>query len=144
MKATIERVQIPDTQIIIRDISLKTVVETGIRIANQAKALSPWLTGQLRNSISVATKDQTGIRLNTEGGKLAPPLDQSGLREMEAYVGSNVEHAVYKEYGTKNKDGSKRMQADPFLRPAVEVVTGREPAQIMKEINNRTWDSKGI
>ena len=48
----------------IREASEKLVLEMAIKLANQAKLLAPVDLGQLRNSISVATKNQTGIELN--------------------------------------------------------------------------------
>ena len=62
----------------IRGASEKMVLEMAIRLANQAKLLAPVDLGQLRNSISVATKNQTGIELNKHAGEKAPPLEQTG------------------------------------------------------------------
>ena len=79
----------------IKDASEKMVLEMAIKLANQANRLRLVNYGQLRNSISVATADQTGIRLNDRPSeKQAPPLKQDGLKELEAYTGSNVEHAT--------------------------------------------------
>lgn len=114
----------------IRGASEKMVLEMAIRLANQAKLLAPVDLGQLRNSISVATKNQTGIELNKHAGEKAPPLEQAGLKEAEAYVGSNVEHATHQEYGTMYQP------AQPFLRPAKELVLdGATAEQVMKKWN---------
>ncbi len=115
----------------IRGASEKMVLEMAIRLANQAKLLAPVDLGQLRNSISVATKNQTGIELNKHGGEQAPPLKQDGLKGPDAYVGSNVAHAVYQEYGTMYQ------KAQPFLRPAKELVMdGATAEQVMKKWSN--------
>lgn len=111
----------------IRDASEKMVLEMAIKLANQAKLLAPVDLGQLRNSISVATKNQTGIELNKHGGEQAPPLKQDGLKGPDAYVGSNVEHAVHQEYGTMYQ------KAQPFLQPAKELVLDGATAQRMME-----------
>ncbi len=115
----------------IRDASEKMVLEMAIKLANQAKLLAPVDLGQLRNSISVATKNQTGIELNKHGGEQAPPLKQDGLKGPDAYVGSNVEHAVHQEYGTMYQ------KAQPFLRPAKELVMdGATAQQVMEKWSN--------
>jgi len=115
----------------IKGASEKLVLEMAIKVANQAKLLAPFQFGQLRNSISVATKAQTGIELNKDGGEQAPPLKQDGLKEAEAYVGSNVTHAVPQEYGTKFQ------RPQPFLVPAKElVIDGTSAEEVMKKYND--------
>jgi len=74
------------------------MVRQGILVANRAKALCPVDTGRLRSSIAVTT-DPTS----------------SGL---VVSVGSNVEYAGYVENGTS------RMRARPYLRPALDQVIG--------------------
>jgi HK97 gp10 family phage protein len=123
----------------IRQASEKMVLEMAIKLANQAKLLAPVDLGQLRNSISVATKDQTGIELNKNAGEKAPPLKQDGLKEFEAYVGSNVEHALHQEYGTKYQ------RAQPFLQPARElVVDGAKSADVMRKYSGLEMDKRGV
>ena len=126
-------------KIAIADASEKMVLEMAIKVANQAKLLAPVDLGQLRNSISVATPDQTGIQLNTLPGEKAPPLKQEGLKKAEAYVGSNVEHATYQEYGTKYQ------RAQPFLAPAREIVINGENAlAVMKRYNDLEMSENGV
>lgn len=124
----------------IKDASEKMVLEMAIKLANQAKLLAPVNYGQLRNSISVATADQTGIRLNDRPSeKQAPPLKQDGLKELEAYTGSNVEHATHQEYGTKFQ------RAQPFLQPAREIVVdGANAAEVMKRYNVVAMSKNGV
>ncbi|NMA23670.1 MAG: HK97 gp10 family phage protein [Spirochaetales bacterium] len=124
----------------IKDASEKMVLEMAIKLANQAKLLAPVNYGQLRNSISVATADQTGIRLNDRPSeKQAPPLKQDGLKELEAYTGSNVEHATHQEYGTKFQ------RAQPFLQPAREIVVdGANAAEVMKRYNDVAMSKNGV
>ena len=63
--------------------------EIGLTAEGFAKKKCPVDTGRLRNSISHASTEDT------------------------AYVGTNVEYAVYVEMGTKNT------KSQPYLRPAV-------------------------
>lgn len=60
----------------------------GLQAENYAKRLCPVDTGNLRNSITHTSDDDT------------------------AYIGTNVEYAPYVEYGTS------RTKAQPFLKPA--------------------------
>ena len=101
----------------IREASEKLVLEMAIRLANQAKLLAPVDLGQLRNSISVATKNQTGIELNKHAGEKAPPLEQTGLKEAEAYVGSNVAR------------NASRIWHDVPARPALFATSERAGAR---------------
>lgn len=76
----------------------KTLQKTAIRVVNAAKRLCPVDTGRLRSSIT------------SEIGK-----DSNGL---VARIGTDVEYAPYVEFGTK------RMHAQPFLRPAADDIRG--------------------
>lgn len=85
----------------------KGVLETALNIKSEAKNLAPVDLGQLRNSIDLS-KDENDLTLR---------------------VGSNVEYAVYQEYGTK------RTAAQPFMRPAYEVVKEKSVEEVKKELN---------
>jgi len=54
-------------------------------------------------------------------------LDYDGFGTVAYRVGTNVEYAIYVEFGTSSN------QAQPYLRPAVE--------QAMAEIDQISWDS---
>ena len=69
----------------------KALEMMGLRCEGYAKANAPVDTGRLRNSI---THDVRSL-------------------EEAVYIGTNVEYAPYQEYGTY------KMNAQPFLRPAV-------------------------
>lgn len=70
---------------------LQVALETiGLKLEGYAKTLCPVDTGNLRNSITHETK------------------------EKYTQVGTNVEYAVYVEMGTR------KMKAQPYLRPATE------------------------
>jgi HK97 gp10 family phage protein len=96
----------------------KSSLELGTAIAAQAKLLAPVDQGQLRNSISASNLRQTEL-LNTQPGEQAEKLDTNGLKGDQVYAGSNSDHAIFQEYGTRNQP------AQPYLRPAAEVVTGK-------------------
>ncbi len=54
-------------------------------------------------------------------------FDYGGFGTVEYRVGTNVEYAIYVEFGTSSN------QAQPYLRPAVE--------QAMAEIDQISWNS---
>ena len=82
----------------------KGMIATALKVVAQAKALAPVDTGQLKNSI--------------EWGRDGEDL----------IVGTNNDHAVYQEFGTRN------MTAQPYLRPAVAiVVNGMDADKAMKK-----------
>lgn len=72
----------------------------GLRIESTAKRLCPVDTGRLRSSIRTTTPYRSG----------------SGLT---VTIGTNVNYARYVEEGTHNRDGSVRMRARPYLKPAL-------------------------
>lgn len=88
------------------------VVITAVEVTAQAKELCPvadYMGGILKNSIQwVADDGQTGGGETTENLTTKPP--KGG-----AIVGTPVYYGVYQEYGTR------KMYAQPFLRPAVDI-----------------------
>ena len=91
----------------------KGMWEIAVKVAAQAKLLSPVALvngGLLRNSIMVKTK---GKIAKHDGG----PVLTTSTSEDEVIVGTATEYAVYQEYGTR------KMVAQPFLRPAVDIYT---------------------
>lgn len=94
-----------------------SIIETAVSVTAQAKSLTPVDTGQLKGSIMWKTNRTEGG--HTEGDKLSitPKSDLS------AVVGTAVEHGVYQEFGTRNMD------AQPYLRPAVSIVTEKSGFQ---------------
>lgn len=69
--------------------------EAALVIETTAKRLAPVDTGTLRSSIGHV-------------------VNRMGRHAVKAVVGSNVEYAPHQEYGTY------KMEAQPFLRPALE------------------------
>lgn len=88
--------------------TIKGMLRTGEQVTAQAKALAPVDSGQLRNSISY------------------------GQDGDDVIVSASAEHAVYQEFGTRN------MSAQPFFRPAIEIiVNGRKAwAAMAKALND--------
>ena len=87
-------------------------------------------TGILRNSIMWKTQEQSGG--HTEGNVLS-----STAKEGEGVVGSATEYAGYQEFGTR------KMKAQPFLRPAVEIeVFGSSGAATMKKYSAKAMESE--
>lgn len=82
---------------IIRGPFAKDLEKKAIQVESAAKRLAPVDTGRLRGSISHS----------------APKVDGKGLYIL---IGSDVEYAIYQEFGTRY------MGAQPFLRPALDVV----------------------
>lgn len=73
-------------------------------------------TGRLRNSITHATANYSGVRTysDNEGKSYSDATTKSSPRDNEVYIGTNVEYGPYIEFGTSRKNGAAR----PFLRPA--------------------------
>lgn len=115
----------------------------GVAIASQAKLLVPVDHGQLRNSVSVSTLKET--KLLNKGGftpKTSPmeygeELDTRGLKDGEAYVGANSDHAIFMEYGTI------KAVAQPFLRPSAElIVEGKKAGEIIEKYCNEQMEKE--
>lgn len=92
----------PDWKKRIAEVGFRGVIECGFAIEAQAKALTPVDTGRLRDSLNTA------------------------IGSNEVVVGTNVAYAPYVEYGTS------RMIAQPYLRPAVDLVAGRAVQIVQK------------
>jgi len=105
----------------------KGLQKVAIKVVAQAKSLAPVDTARLRNSISYALAD--GFKGGANGD--ASPITVTPPNG-SAYVGTNVDYAVYQEFGTR------RMAPQPFLRPALDiVVNGADGLQAMaKAMNN--------
>jgi len=70
--------------------------DIGARIRGRAANLAPFDEGRLRSSIEEV-------------------VERLGAHMVQVAVGSNVEYAPYQEFGTKFMDGQ------PYLRPALEA-----------------------
>lgn len=84
-------------------------------IETEAKAIAPYDTGALKNSIYTRAKRRSSSPKTMKGHEYDEIPAPSG--NMIAVVGSGVEYAVYVEVGTY------KMGARPYLRPALEHNT---------------------
>lgn len=109
----------------------KGFLEVGVRVVTQAKALVPVEFGVLGASIMLSSPldPEYGLGVAPEkngggkgGGGDAPKISQVAGKH-EAYVGTAVEYGIYQEFGTR------KMPAQPFLRPAIQIVTGHGRAK---------------
>jgi HK97 gp10 family phage protein len=98
------------------------LVAGGLLVANKAKALSPYLTGNNRRGIHVGGEGGAG---GLEGGTTGTDIGGQEFTETSAQilVGTNVEYARRLELGFAGADSLGRMfnqPAQPYLRPALE------------------------
>jgi HK97 gp10 family phage protein len=142
MKMTEKRLKYGDPKKAVKLALHPSSLNIGVAIASQAKLLAPVDHGQLRNSISVSTLNET--KLLNKGGfstkgpmEYAEELDTQGLKANEAYVGSNSDHAIFMEYGTI------KTPAQPFLRPSAELIVDRKtPADIVQKYGKEAMDKE--
>lgn len=91
-------------------------------LADQFRALGGQLSAELKSAA-----DDIGVRLRSTAQRIAP-VDTTRLRDsiehvveqlaehrLQVVVGTNVEYAPYQEMGTA------MMEAQPYLRPALEA-----------------------
>ena len=136
MKMTEKRLKYGDPKKAVRLALNPSSLAVGVAIASQAKLLAPVDEGQLRNSISVSTLKETRL-LNDKSGEQAFELDTQGLKQNEAYVGSNSDHTIFIEYGTV------KTPAQPFLRPSAELIVDRKtPADIVEKYGKEAMDKE--
>lgn len=92
--------------------------EIGLIVEGQAKLLAPVDSGRLRSSIT--TVSGTGQRTRPKGkGADDTDLIDKPNDIKETHVGTPVFYGPYQEYGTV------RASAQPFLRPALDMIKGR-------------------
>lgn len=130
------RRKLGDAKKAVKKATVNSTLQYGAAIASQAKALAPVDEGQLRNSISATSLNRENIGLNDQSGESAEALDTKGLKDDEVYVGSNVDHAVFQEYGTV------KQPAQPFLRPARELMGGEKIAEVMKKYSRKAMEAE--
>jgi HK97 gp10 family phage protein len=106
----------------------KSAFEIGIIVEGQAKALTPIKSGRLAGSITVQAASGEGTGPQAPAG--SSDVIQAPQEEGEVYVGTAVEYAPYVEFGTI------RMNAQPFLRPALDLAKGKALTVVMH--NGRT------
>jgi HK97 gp10 family phage protein len=107
------------------------ILKTAELIVAQAIDLAQEDTGQLKNSISYVTTTNDGGFNDGSGGEPAPESARISLKpkKLEGYAGTNLDHGVYNEFGTRY------MSANPFLRPAGELIKGGELDSVVTRFN---------
>ncbi len=93
----------------------KTAYEIGLIVEGYAKSLAPVLTGRLAGSVTTQAKGRgTDVEAPATGeDKIAAPGS-----DKEVLVGTAVDYGPYVEFGTA------RSNAQPFLRPALDLARG--------------------
>lgn len=94
----------------------KSAFEVGLIVEGQAIDLCPVKTGRLKGSITTQADTGEGTRVRapaTSGDQISKP--PAG----EVWVGTNVEYGPFIEFGQLRKN------AQPFLRPALDLAKGR-------------------
>jgi len=99
-------------------IHYKSVFEAGVSIQGQAVALAPRDTSRLAGSIIVKTKDDENLN-RFSGNAKTEDIISNPIEENVAHVGTNLSYSVYQEFGTR------KMIAQPFLRPAFDLAQGK-------------------
>lgn len=105
-------------------------LETALKIEANAKAACPVDFGELRNTImTLSAKEEHGF--NDEPGQKAPEDQKLSVnpKGTDVYTGTASDH-WYPEFGTRF------MEAQPFERPAGEIVAGSPPIQVIKKYNS--------
>lgn len=100
------------------ELAKKSSFELGLMVQAQAKLLVPRITGRL--GASITTRSGFGQETKPSGkGAVSTDIIDKPSDPFETFVGTPVEYGPYKEYGTF------RLDAKPFLRPALDMIRGR-------------------
>lgn len=92
--------------------------EIGLVVQGYAKNLAPVLTGRLRSSITTSSGDGRSTKPEGPGADGSDTIQRPNDPN-ETYVGTPVDYGPYIEYGTR------RSQAQAFLRPALDMARGK-------------------
>jgi HK97 gp10 family phage protein len=116
----------------------KFVRALAFQVQGRAQELAPVLYGVLKNSIFTKTSKSDGYSAAVAAangaavasGREAPiiPDPTPAAKKGVAYVAPSVEYAYWQEFGTS------KMAAQPYMSPAVEMVTQNEAEQIAKDV----------
>jgi HK97 gp10 family phage protein len=112
------------------------ILETCIKITAEAKSLAPLDKGRLRNAIMYKTTSKDGGFNNDSSREKADRQLEIQPKQLEGYVGANLEYAIYQEYGTR------KMAPQPFLRPAGLLVKSGNLNDVIRRIKEET--EKGV
>lgn len=111
----------------------------GLKVHANAVSLAPVNYGQLRNSLMVMSN-------NKEEGFNSQPKDKAlnsdkldiSLKDNDVAVGTNIEYAIYQEFGTKYQ------VAQPYLRPAGLAVRGASNQEIFKKFGREAMEKEFV
>jgi len=98
---------------IIRDAARPTIWETLVAMEAQAAHLVPVDVGNLRNSITIAMKDERKQHGPSDDGMRYAP------KENEGAIGSAAEYAAAVEFGRADMSN---YPAQPYMRPALDFI----------------------
>ena len=119
---TVEIIKYGDINKGINDGTSAIILDSVIRVANQAKSLAPVDLGLLKNSI------MWKVHGNNSSPGEAPSISVSPKKD-EGFVGSAVVYSIYQEFGTR------WMAPQPFLRPAIALeMKGQDNAEVIAKI----------
>lgn len=105
--------------------------QTALKVAAQAKAFCPRKFGQLTNSIMIKkANNNTALFNDGSGDQLAPAKHKISItpEKGSVFVGTNSDH-WYPEFGTRYQ------AAQPFLRPAIDIVINKKDPDVIKAAN---------
>jgi len=71
------------------------------------------------NIIAIFLAGDAKLRVTVDTGALKSSI-VSVKEKLTRFIGSIMDYAKFVEDGTKNKDGSVRMAAKPYLKPALD------------------------
>ena len=108
----------------------RSTFEIGLAVQAAAKALCPVKLGRLRGSITTQARSE-GTEPETVKGSKASDKIAAPSDDLETYVGTGVEYGPYIEFGTVRSD------AQPFLRPALDLAQGKTLTLVRK---NAKWE----
>jgi HK97 gp10 family phage protein len=106
----------------------KSTYETGLIVEGQAKELAARKYGYMAASVNTQSKDAgTELESPSKYGKETPPVghDVNTFQkitkpnsDIDTLVGTHIDYSPYIEFGTV------KMDAQPFLRPALDLAKG--------------------
>jgi HK97 gp10 family phage protein len=111
----------------------KSSFEIGLDVEGTAKRLAPLDTGRL--TASITTVSGTGQRTKPSGkGAVSTDVIAAPSDAFETFVGSPVSYAAYVEYGTFTNN------AQPYLRPALDISKGKAPSIVQRDAKKEFGD----
>jgi hypothetical protein len=109
---------LPEIINLLGDIPDKLVTECAQQIVPVAKANCPVLSGSMQSTIYMKTNSQSTYGV----GFIDPPEDSYIMEEIETPPSGTAYVAVGDNYGIYVELGTRKMGAEPFLIPALELV----------------------